>query len=565
MLKILTKYKYLVLATFVLSSIAIGLRLYKFGEIPTSLYWDEMAMYVDLKALVATGNDMHGRPWYQLIFPSYGDYKLPVYLWFATVTAKILGVSFFSLRLPSAIGGLATIVVTFFIAQQLAKKETTNRNKIYLGLTTAMTVAFSVWSITFSRTAFEGHLAQMFLGLAVLMLFFTRKKYRFHLLSIFFAALATYTYFSVRFVWPLIYILFSVVFATDFLQQFSLKKVVTYVFYATVPLLIYIISLIPMYQADFYSEMNTYRYSTNSILNSDLHIQQSSEFRVIAGDTLLDKIAFHRYLIQGRELLKNISDNLDPYYVFFSGDVNLRHGTQYFGLFLPLWLIFFLIGIYNLFYKNWRYLVFTLGWWLAALLPASFPQETPHALRSLNGLIPLSLLIGYGIYQVTRYYQLSKESIVKYAVASIFVLLLMIETLFFNYHYFAVYPDLSKSSWHTEYAEWSREIMAMRTGKGKTIIVTPEDKFYLWFMGLGYYNGSEFHTWPSENFKFLEFDNIIFGDIYAIYRNAADLDVIAGRPRIINEVQENMNLEFSEVRTMYIRDTGEEFIIAKIK
>ncbi|KKT97629.1 MAG: hypothetical protein UX00_C0008G0003 [Microgenomates group bacterium GW2011_GWB1_45_17] len=64
--------------------IAAVLRLYKLGSIPVSMYIDEIAIGVDAKSIAQTGRDMHGHSWLTPMFLSYGDYKLPVYIWIAT-------------------------------------------------------------------------------------------------------------------------------------------------------------------------------------------------------------------------------------------------------------------------------------------------------------------------------------------------------------------------------------------------------------------------------------------------------------------------------------------------
>src|SRR5688572_25885495 len=91
--------------------LAIGLRGYQLGSLPTDLYIDEIAMLADAKSVAQSGLDMHGRPWYQVLYPSYGDYKLPVYLWLASLSVKVLGVSQLALRLPSMIAGIMTIII----------------------------------------------------------------------------------------------------------------------------------------------------------------------------------------------------------------------------------------------------------------------------------------------------------------------------------------------------------------------------------------------------------------------------------------------------------------------
>src|SRR5260221_11836804 len=98
--------------------VAVAIRFYKLGSVPYSLYWDEVAMQVDVKSVVQTGRDMFGRPWYQVIYPSYGDFKLPVYIWAASGVEKMLGLSEFAFRLPSALAGIGTIIVAGWLAKE---------------------------------------------------------------------------------------------------------------------------------------------------------------------------------------------------------------------------------------------------------------------------------------------------------------------------------------------------------------------------------------------------------------------------------------------------------------
>src|SRR5438445_8980066 len=78
-------------------------------------------MIVDVKSVLQTGKDIFGRPWFEVIYPSYGDFKLPVYIWLATFSAKIFGLSQWSFRLPSELAGIGTIVVGGFLAKFLTE------------------------------------------------------------------------------------------------------------------------------------------------------------------------------------------------------------------------------------------------------------------------------------------------------------------------------------------------------------------------------------------------------------------------------------------------------------
>ncbi|HZZ98924.1 MAG TPA: glycosyltransferase family 39 protein, partial [Candidatus Saccharimonadia bacterium] len=133
------------------------LRLYKLGGVPSSMYIDEVAIGVDAKSLAQTGHDMHGNSIFSTMFPSYGDYKLPVYVWLATGSVKLFGATGFAVRLPSALAGIVTVALVFFLARELFEKD---KHRDVIALCGAAITALLPWSILFSRTGFEGHVGQ---------------------------------------------------------------------------------------------------------------------------------------------------------------------------------------------------------------------------------------------------------------------------------------------------------------------------------------------------------------------------------------------------------------------
>lgn len=488
---------------------AFLLRIWQLGHLPVSLYWDEAAMFVDVKSVLATGTDMHGRPWYQLIYPSYGDYKLPVYIWLATASSALFGLSEFSLRLPSAVTGVLTVVLAGLIARELLSKtvrtQYSERALDTLQLFTMGVLTLTPWSLLFSRTAFEGHVGQMFLATS---LYFVikglggKKSWLFWLGPIF-GALATYSYFSVRFVWVVIYIGLASLFlwqrygAGKRLSQwrsvlnaarFSLLKII-------LGLLLFGLLLIPLLRSPLAKDADTFRLGTASVLNNPELVHQSNESRLLAGNTRIDRLFYNRPVLLIKELAKNYSDNMSPAFLFISGDPNLRHGTGQTGLFLLVLAPAFLLGGAVLFKRHTLLGAFLGLWWVVALLPASVPENTPHALRSLNALVPLTIVIGFGL--TWMWYK--APFIVARAVIIIAVLFSFAQ---FWWFYSTVYPSLSADDWQSGYAVLAKHI-TNETDKGKEVYVVPfDDRFYLWYMGYGPFTGSEFQAWKSDNYKF---------------------------------------------------------------
>jgi len=453
---------------WILLLLAVGLRFYKLGSVPVSLYWDETAILLDAKTIASNGLDMHGNHWFRTMLPSYGDYKLPVYIWLAALSIKLLGVSGFALRMPSAVAGVGTVLVTGAILHQLLglyKKEVLFKNdalfknlpQSWITLTGCLLMAITPWSIMFSRTGFEGHLGQFFVGLSILLVLHSPKRRWLVLISILLGSVATYTYFSVRFVWPVVFVAsYMLAQSATPIKQKGTKvstQIGLHVLVVVFCLGAYLLSLQPMFNSPLYAASNQFRLSTTSVLNSTNYAIQANILKEQAGNTIIDKIIFNQHWLLLRELAKNYSDNLDFSYLFISGDPNLRHGTGSHGVLLVPMLPLLLWGIYVLAAKKPQILLFLLIWWLAGLLPASVPEDTPHALRSLNALIPVVLLLSFGALDFLSRFKSNKSSLLLKGSIAVLAMSLLLASFSFTYHYFSIYPKQSSHDWQDGYVQ----------------------------------------------------------------------------------------------------------------
>ncbi len=467
-----------------LFSAIIFVRFYQLGKIPFSLYIDELAMLVDAKSLANTSCDMHNKPFFQAMFFSYGDYKLPVYIWLASLSVKLFGVNEFALRLPSALAGLGTIFVIILLAKELfldTKKAHLKKQSVVsiLKICSIVVVGFSPWSLLFSRTGFEGHVGQFFLSLAVLLLFLSKKNKWLILLSPFAAALSVYTYFSVRFVWPIIYLAWGVLFLfTTKKNSFNKKNLVLFIIGG----LIFASLLQPMHQNEYYSDSNKFRLSTKSVLTLKDWPVEANKLREITDNTIIDRIFYHRHLLLMQALAKNYAKNLSFNFLFLTGDDNLRHGTGEHGLFLWPLIFPFLLGLISLAKNNFKVFTFLIIWWLTALLPASAPMEVPHALRSLNALTPIALLIIFGLKKICSFGL--KNAKLKFT-ACLYFLILGITTFLFLEFYFIQYPAKSALAWQDKHKEFALTILNLQDATDY-IYVQPSFSSEPWLAFLAY-------------------------------------------------------------------------------
>ncbi|PIY80098.1 MAG: hypothetical protein COY80_04710 [Candidatus Pacebacteria bacterium CG_4_10_14_0_8_um_filter_42_14] len=493
--------KFVIAVAVMIVLLAAAVRLYKLGSIPVALYIDEVAMLADVKSVLATGHDIHGNNWYQLIYPSYGDYKLPVYIWLVTAVSSVIGASDFSLRLVSALAGIGTVIIAGLLAKELAIYfSNSNKHKLISSvfpLATMFVVAISPWSVMFSRTGFEGHLAQFFVWLSIYLILTSKKRRWLFILGVLFGVLSVYTYYSVRFVWPVIFV------STLLLQlwyeptKHKLARLFSFIAKIVLGLLLLFVFLMPLEKSPYFVASEQLRMSTDSIISferySDIVIR-SNDLIKQSGATLVDRLIFHRYFLWLKDLSLNYSRNLSFDFLFFSGDSNLRHGTGAHGVFLLAFLPFLLIGLISLLREKPVLATALFIMILAALLPASVPMTTPHALRSINALVPFSVYIGYGIAifvnSLITLYEYHREKVI---FLSILALMIVIFTAFdFFHYYFVIYPKSSSKSWFACEQKLQQLISSRDHSQVLALLNSPKN-FFLWYL-----------AYSDINLKFLE-------------------------------------------------------------
>lgn len=503
---------------------ALLLRLIAFGQIPLATYWDETAILMDAASVARTGHDVHGGVWWQLIYPSYGDYKAAPYIWLATVMVKFFGVNQAALRLPSLIAGLGTVVLAGFLASELGKSRAWS-------LAAMAVVATSPWAILFSRTGFEGNLGQCFLGLAILFLLKaihqlkqTKNK---HLLTIvfgfsggIFAGLATATYFSVRFVLPVVALLIGVLLTEQRVKNEKGKiwqKIFESLGLMVVFFIPFLLTLLTINNSPYYAASNQYRLSAASILNQEDLAEQIAGQRQIAGNSLVSKLLFNQKLALTSSLAKNYAAHLDLDFLFIHGDANLRHGTRQSGLFLWPLLPFLFIGAWQLWQKNRPALLILSGYWLAALLPASVPLDVPHALRSLNALLPAALIIAFGTAELTRWIWQRRRQVPSILLASIFLILYLATLGQFFWHYLTVYPQVSASEWQADFDTLTEEIAKHQHTYSYIYVQNLDNRFFVWALAnqdlAKLTDPDQNNEVKSSNFHFTQIGNLYYGDL----------------------------------------------------
>ena len=521
--QVLWKTHFFVILTMAIICLGFFLRGYAFNTVPATLYWDEVAMLVDARFIAETGRDLHNNLWLQPLFISYGDFKLPVYIWL-TALASMLIESDAAVRVPNLLAGIGSLIVTAYLAVSLTKKDFDIREKFsieekLLFLATLLVQAISPWAIHFSRTGFEAFMSQFLLSLSALIIINSRRRPLLLGLGVLFGSLATYTYFSTRFVWPVVIIaLWFIRFFTlpPLFQLKNLRGLQAFVFttvrmnwLSLIQLLLclgfFALSLVPMQRSEYYAQSQQFRLSTSSVLNPTEQVATSNYYTELGGTNAMSRIFFHRWVFLGRDLIANYADHLNLKYLFFTSESNLRHSTGQHGLFLFTAAPFFFWGIYHLSKRKRSLGIVLILWWLIALLPASVPLETPHALRSLNALTPLSIIIGFGLAQAYQYWQ---NPLIRGGITVI----LLAHTAVFMHYYIVVYQPLSAEFWQKNARVLTEQVLSERVGSELVTVKRIEGMLYLWFLAYGEYDTHTIQMLPKPHYQLTELEGITFSE-----------------------------------------------------
>lgn len=469
--------------------LAVFLRTYNFPNNPPALYWEEAALGYDAYSILLTGKDHHGTPFPLAAFESFGDWKPAGYFYVLVPFIKLFGLTAFAVRLPTFLAGLSIVLGIAFIARKI------NVNP----LIASAVAAVSPWLIQFSRSAWETTLATAFLvwGTILALRAVEQEKIRFWslLAASTFYIFSMYTYHANRVSVPLLILGIIVLYVWKHKSEKRFPVDRLFKLNAVTLSLVAVISFILLipFVKDMQSNTFTMRFRQTSIFSRLDLIEESNQLKEAAGNTVLSRILYHRYLLFAREISLNFLSHFNLHFLFLHGDKNIRHSTQFVGQLYHIELIFILVGIFVWLKKRKPLHLFFWYWMFVTILPASLTDATPHALRTLGAVAIFILLISTGIQTILIYLEnlLAKfpTRIVKnssrWLPALLIICLYIINFLPFWRYYTKIYPVVAAHEWQYGYKELMTAVTRLKNDSpDKPIYITREQgrpAAYYWF------------------------------------------------------------------------------------
>lgn len=417
--------------------IAFALRFNKLGMIPTGFYQDESAIGYNAYSIMLTGKDEYGK-YMPSYFKSFGDYKLPIYIYLTIIPIKIFGLNEFAVRFPSAFFGFLTVMVFYFFVKELSK----NRN---LAITSTAFLAVNPWSLDYNRGTFEVNIA---LFLYVLGGFFLQRAFNKKTKGLFIAGticfiIGIYSYNLTRLLSFLLYILFILINKQHLKSIGKTEVILTAV--STILLLVPFLGTL-FGNGGFSSASGTFIFSSAAVQAPLI------EFRSYLIDlpSFYTKLFFNKLLLTLWQYFNNVTAYFSTSFFFVSGSSHGNHGIGNFGEFYLIELPFIILGINRIFKEKLRWGFVLIIWGITVILIASLTREIPHATRSFFLIAPVEILSAFGFLLTLNWRKNLKHYIYRFILVSVISLFALYNVIYYFTSYYVRFPVLYAKSWRLE-------------------------------------------------------------------------------------------------------------------
>ena len=446
------------LSLFLILLLAFTLRFWKLGIVPPGLFGDEVDTGYQAYSILKTGRDYFGNL-FPVHFQSYGDWRLPLYIYLDSLFVAVFGLTEIAVRLPSAIFGVLAVLISFFLAKKIG-----NDKKV--SLLTAFLVAISPWHVHLSRGAFEAILLTFLFPLAFILFLkaVSSGRTRDLVISAIAFGLTPYTYNTPKLFLPLIILSLLFIWRDTFLAQKN--KLV--IFLAVLGLV-----LLPMIK-DTFQGSGTARFNSLSIFNDE---SIPERVRLVRQDSTLSfnlkRVLYNKAGFWIKDGIDNYLSSFSTQFFFISCDPNPRHSIGGRGELYLFELPFLLLGLGLFFARAFRkkdkLALAVLAFIFLTPIPAALTQQGgDHAIRLLSMIPWLQFLSAFGIIYIFKFLNKKQQKIFLTG----FLLVSAFSLSLFLFHYFDLYPKTSGRWWNYGYREVFNYVNQVE-GKYDQIYISP--------------------------------------------------------------------------------------------
>lgn len=538
----------------------LGFHLLALGKVPPGLNNDEVVDGYDAYSILVTGKDQWNTV-FPLEFKSFGDNKLPLFIYSLIPFIYFFGLNVFSLRLAAALFAVLLVWAVFLLAKKLFNET--------IAILACLLLTISPWFFSLSRVAHEGPLHTAFIVFGCYFFLKAFKKAKFYIPSFVFFSLSFYTYHTARLFIPLLLIILIVLNRKKIYQQ---RKAFL------ISLVLAVFLCLPIFISLINGKANARLLQTNIIQDSgtiDLLNEKRGECMANA-PFIVCRTIYNKPLVFTQKFISNYLHHFSLDFLFLKGSAK---GVMGVGNYLYLSIIpCFLMGIYFLF-KEKKEVVYFLGAWIVAAPVADSLTSEGHYSRSFILIIPIILIASLGIYKI---YKKITSNVWKKVFIIVLASFFLFETGSFCADYFFHYPKYYSMYTHYEYKplfEYLKEV----EGDYSQIYISSrirDTKQYIFYLFYNKYSPKDFQEkkdieWTLENNNWIRINRI--GKFYFIpsipdIKSLSDNSLLIGDPKAeINSlitpfgvVPEKGEPLVKKVKTINFLNGDQAFSIVKI-
>lgn len=439
--------------------LAAVLRLWNLDSFPVGLNADEASLGYNAYSLLHTGKDEYGVP-FPLVFKSFGDYKPGLYVYMALPFVAALGLNEMAVRLPSALLGIATVLLIFFLARKIF-------NNSNIGLLAMFLLAINPWHLHFSRGAWETNVATFLMTLGILLFLKTLENIKYLLPSLISLLAAMYTYQSPRLVVPILMGMLVLIHGKYFFKNIKfLIKPIIIVAILSIPLLL-----------QFTTGVGLARFSGLSFLADVGPGLRVNELRGEHSDlnSFETKFLHNKLIAYGTSFLGHYLDHFTGNFLFIDGDPLIRDKVPETGQFYLIEALFIGLGLLFMLTRKIKYSPVLFVWVLVAPIASAMTFQTPNALRSENMVVPLTLISAFGLFQGISIV----KNRLRYLSIGVVAVVLIFEFSHYLESYYVHYPQRYPLSWEYGFKTMIWKLNQYEGQFDKVIITDRYDQPYI--------------------------------------------------------------------------------------
>lgn len=476
--------------------LAAFLRFYQLEKVPPGFHIDEVTVGYNAYSLMETGKDENGNL-LPLYIDSFGDFRPAGYFYLTIPSVMIFGVNEFAVRFPSVFFGILTVLLVFFLVEEIFQKR-------FVSFLSSFLLAISPWHIVVSRATSESSVALFLivLGTYLFLLGIKKEKIKYFLLSFLSFFLSFFVYHSPRVFVPLL--------AFGFLglswRKLKTKRAKTLVVGFLIACLITSLLVIFLSQgAGRFKQVSIFNHPGVQLrLNEQIREEK-------AGISIFLVRAFHNKAVNyGLETLSNYGKHFSFDFLFIKGGLPIRYLVPEAGLLYLIELPFLLIGIFLVLKSKKDFPLLFIYWMLIGPVAASLTfEDIPNIQRAFFVLPSFQVLTAYGFYQV--YKILKKERLIKNLLISGSLLFLIFNFSYF-FHQYLVHQRAYRP-WNRNYGfkELISVLNELDIGYDQIVLTKAPNDPYIYILFYNRYDPSSYHQYaPRREKDRWGFDQYVF-------------------------------------------------------